>query len=101
MGITSDRSDPGLRRVDPLTGMQETYLVLSEAERAKGYLRPIRHTYRHLTCGTSTSMGRSLAETYARDPKFYTGTYCAHCRGHFPVGEQGEFVWLDGPKVGT
>jgi hypothetical protein len=46
-------------------------------------------------------MGLSIAETYARDPHYYGGTYCAGCRAHYPVGEDGEFVWDDGSKVGT
>lgn len=47
-------------------------------------------------------MGQSLAETYARDPSFYAGTFCCRCGSHFPVGADGEFVW-DGTnqKVGT
>lgn len=52
-------------------------------------------------CGYTTSMGRALSETYARDPKYYGATFCAHCGQHYPVGEDGEFVWLDGEKVGT
>jgi len=52
-------------------------------------------------CGAITTMGQALAETYARDPKFYSGTFCARCGSHFPVGEYGEFEWLDGSKVGT
>ena len=52
-------------------------------------------------CGAATTMGRSLAETYARDPKFYGGTFCVKCGAHYPVGEHGEFVWEDGSRVGT
>lgn len=102
MSTTDDRDDPGLRRIGP-DGMQDTYLVLSDAERAKGFVRPVRRTYLHLTCGAVTTMGQAIAETYARDPHFYGGTYCATCRDHFPVGEHGEFVWDDasGTKVGT
>jgi len=101
MGVTSDRNDPGLSNVGA-DGMQETYLVLSEEERAKGFVRPVRTAYMHLKCGAVTTMGTALAETYARDPKFYGGTYCATCRDHFPVGADGEFVWdKDGSKVGT
>lgn len=101
MGITDDRNDPALSNIGA-DGMQEKYLVLSEEERTKGYIRPLRRSYRHLACGTVTTMGLAIAETYARDPKFYGGTYCAGCRDHFPVGEHGEFVW-DGTdeKVGT
>ena len=49
----------------------EVYLVLSDEERAEGFVRPVR------------------------------ATYCARCNLHRPVGEAGEFEWLDGSKVGT
>lgn len=97
-GLTEDRDDPGLKLVDAETGMQEKYLVLSEEERAKGFVRPVMRSYKHTTCGAVTTMGQALAETYARDPHFYGGTYCARCRGHFPVGEHGQFVW-DGTNI--
>ena len=57
--------------------------------------------------GGGTGMGRAIAETYARQPDFYGGTYCAHCGQHRPVGADGEFYWCDTdkptvqPKVGT
>ncbi len=66
------------------------YLVLSKEERAKGFVRPVRHSYVHKTCNTITTMSQGIAETYARDPKFYGGTYCVHCQMHRPVGE---FKW--------
>jgi hypothetical protein len=93
---------PDHKQIDPAMGMQRAYVVLSDEERAKGWVRPVRSTYKHLRCGGITTMGRALAETYARDPKFYGGTFCAICEAHFPVGEAGEFVW-DGTnkKVGT
>ena len=83
-------------------GQQKAYVVLSEAERAKGFVRPVRRSYVHETCGVVTTMGQSLAETYARDPGFYSGTFCCGCGTHFPVGEDGQFVW-DGTteKVGS
>lgn len=46
-------------------------------------------------CGVVTTMHQKLAETYAREPKFYGATYCAGCRTHLPVGKSGEFVWVD------
>lgn len=106
-GLTEDPEEARTSRIDPTTGMQEKYLVLSEEERGKGFLRPVTRSYRHLICGTVTTMGQALAETYARDPKFYGATYCAGgaCMSHFPVGAHGEFVWEGGPmhgqKVGT
>lgn len=81
---------PDHREIEPSTGMQKGYIVLSAEERAKGFVRPVRRTYTHATCGTTTTMGISLAETYARDPKFYSGTFCCTCRAHFPLNE---FVW--------
>lgn len=100
MGITSDRNDPDLKITEP-SGMQKKYLVLSDEERAKGFVRPVRRTYTHEKCGVATTMGDALAETYARDPKFYGATYCVGCKAHFPVGPNGEFVWDDGSKVGS
>jgi hypothetical protein len=123
-------------------GQQVGYVVLSAEERAKGFVRPVRRSYRHVGvrpkhptreltaeeaarherfgyvafepypeamapqtgrywtaaqlrsgCGVVTTMGQSLAETYAREPSFYGGTFCCGCGAHFPVGAQGEFVW--------
>ena len=71
-------------------GQQKGYVVLSSTERAKGFVRPVRRSYVHKTCGGLTYMGMSLAETYARDPSFYSGTFCAVCKQHFPLDQ---FVW--------
>jgi hypothetical protein len=83
--VTEDHRD-----INPATGMQKGYVVLSEEERAKGFVRPVRRDYTHNTCGAMTTMSRPLAETYARDPYFYSGTFCATCRAHFPLDQ---FVW--------
>ena len=94
---TTDPNDPRIQRgIDEKPVEQhEAYLVLSEEERAKGFVRPVRHRYVHTHCSSSqvnpvTKMGQALAETWARDPKFYGGTYCVACRMHRPVIE---FVW--------
>lgn len=149
MGLTTDRNNPCLQEIKS-DGQQCCYLVLSDEERAKGFVRPVRRTYRHVGCrpqgptrplteeehqqydkfgyvvfesydkpgeavvgrywtqqqlasgcGATTTMGLAIAETYARDPKFYGGTFCCRCGGHYPVGEHGEFVWEDGSRVGT
>ncbi|KAB2937393.1 hypothetical protein [Hyphomicrobium sp.] len=92
---------PDHREINPATGQQKGYVVLSAEERAKGFVRPVRRTYVHSKCGVATTMGQAIAETYARQPDFYSGTFCVGCRPHFPVGEDGEFVWDDGSKVGT
>lgn len=156
-----DRSQRTLTDGSPVTpdhaelrpdGMQKAYVVLSDAERARGFVRPVRLSYVHIGapgpanplrdltedertqyaeygyvkfedypperspvvgrywtqaeldskgCGTRTTMGQALAETYARDPQFYGGTFCCGCNTHLPVGADGEFVWDDGSRVGT
>lgn len=103
MSTTSDPKDPRLTRgadTEPVP-QAEAYLVLSDDERARGFVRPVRLSYVHETCGGKTTMKQAIAETYARQPSFYGATYCVHCRMHRPVGEHGEFVWEDGTKVGT
>ncbi len=99
MPIKTDRE--GLDTTIEPSGMQRDYLALPESERELGFVRPLRVSYEHDVCGTVTTMGIALAETYARDPKFYSGTFCATCKAHFPVGAGGHFTWLDGEKVGT
>lgn len=109
MGVTDDRNDPALTRGvdDEPVPMAEKYLVLSDAERAKGFVRPLRTAYVHAVelggCGAVTTMGLAIAETYARQPDFYGATFCVACSKHRPVGEHGEFLWDDnsGEKVGT
>ncbi len=108
MGLTDNPQDPRLGHgVDKEeTEQHEAYLVLSEEERAKGFVRPVRRAYYHATelggCGVETVMSAALAETYAREPQFYGATYCVECRMHKPVGENGEFMWSGTlEKVGT
>jgi hypothetical protein len=155
MSITTDPNDPRLcHGNDNEPGPQcDVYLVLSEEERAKGFVCPVRTSYVHVGrkdsnrykgihrilteaeqleypdkkyvavmtvlenedgsfkggpyvtkeeldawrygeyiggCGTITTMGIALSETYARNPKFYGATYCTGCQKHLPVGE---FIW--------
>lgn len=154
MSLTTDPDDPRLRVTEP-SGQQQVYLVLSDEERAQGFVRPVRYSYRHVGapgpryplreltedeharydqyhyvrfeaypeddspvtgrywtqaqldavgkgCGIVTTMGQAIAETYARNPHFYGGTFCVGCGTHLPVGEQGEFVWDgSGERVGS
>ena len=95
MGLTTDRDDPRLGHgVDEEEIPQhEVYLVLSDEERDRGYVRPVRTAYVHDKCHSTTTMNLAIAETYARDPKFYGATYCVKCQKHLPVAE---FRWYDG-----
>lgn len=105
MSTTSDPRDPRLTHgVDSESRPQaEVYLVLSEEERSKGFVRPVYRSYLHHDpeCGGVTTMSQALCETYARDPSFYGATYCAKCRMHRPVGLRGEFTWLAGDGADT
>lgn len=51
-GLTTDPKDPRLGRGEPnpdgTENQNEVYLVLSEEERAKGFVRPLRRSYRHV-----------------------------------------------------
>jgi hypothetical protein len=113
MSLTTDPNDPRLGHgidAEPIP-QHEVYLVLSDEERAKGFVRPVRTAYIHATelggCGTVTTMGLTLSETYARQPSFYGATYCVSCAKHLRVGKDGEFLWVDpdgrvtDEKVGT
>lgn len=84
--------------INPDTGQHGAYWILSDEERAKGFVRPLRCTYVHTKCGVATSMGLKLSETYAREPGFYGATFCVGCGEHFPVAE---FKWDDGKVVGS
>lgn len=140
----------GYDEIDPATGMQKAYVVLSPEERAKGFVRPVRTEYIHVGrrpkptsstrelteqeklryddagyvlyeeyvkdgsavvgrfwtqadlnsgCQGKTIMSQDIAETYARNPNFYSGTFCAHCGSHFPLEQ---FVWRGTTeKMGT
>lgn len=80
-------------------GQHKAYIILCDEEREKGFVKPYRDSYRHRTCGTTTRMGRTIAETYARDPYFYSATFCVCCNTHKPLAE---FTWEpDGEPMDT
>lgn len=96
--LVTDPEDPRLTHGSDSkpTSQAPAYLVLSEEERAKGFVRPVRRAYVHAKCGAVTTMSLSLAETYAREPEFYGSTYCVTCCMHRPVSE---FTWSNGGEV--
>lgn len=97
--LTTDRTDPRLTHGinDAPVPQADAYLVMGEAARRKGWVRPLRNRYVHTQgCGVVTWMGDALSETYAKDPTFYGATYCVGCNMHRPVGE---FNWLDDNEV--
>lgn len=61
------------REIDPKTGQQKGYFVLSNEERAKGYIRPLRSSYVHEKCRTSTRMGRAIRRSILELSVFTAG----------------------------
>ncbi|MDQ5961860.1 MAG: hypothetical protein QG669_252 [Patescibacteria group bacterium] len=91
MSTTTDKNDPRLLLKGD-DGQMHAYFVLSQEEKSKGFIRPIRGEYVHKKCATVTRMNSEIAESFARDPKLYSHTYCVKCINHFPVSE---FLWKD------
>lgn len=63
MSLTDDPNDPRIRRGGPDTErvpQNDVYLVLPEAERAKGFVRPFRDEYRHVGLGAPRYALRDL-----------------------------------------
>lgn len=73
-------------------GQYKDYWVLSAEELDKGFIRPFRDSYEHTICNSITTMAYPLAATYAREPRFYSRTFCCKCGGHYPVSQ---FYWKD------
>ncbi len=96
--LTTDPKHPGLKHGsdDTPVAQQAVYLVLSDDEIAKGYVKPYRTGYTHKTCGGITTMGHRLSATYARNPWFYGSTYCVKCAMHRRLSE---FTWEDGEPM--
>jgi hypothetical protein len=87
--LTTDKKDPKLNQVGE-GGQMKSYLILSDEERQSGFVRPLQTSYVHKTCGAGTQIRQEIAETFAKDPKFYEYTFCCECGDHFPVSE---FTW--------
>ena len=90
---------PEALEINPVTGQQRDYIVLCPEEIAqREFVKPVRYKYRHLKCRVITTISIELAETFASDPKFYSGTFCSFCRSHLPLNE---FIWMeDGENLG-
>jgi hypothetical protein len=63
--LTDDPNDPRVKRGPPdqkPVQQHDTYLVLSEAERAKGFVRPVRRSYVHVGIPGPTFPLRDLTD---------------------------------------
>ncbi len=75
-------------------GQHEHHPVKQEGN----YVAPIRNSYIHETCNGKTLFGDSIAETYAKHPKYYGRTFCSKCGDYFSVSQ---FRWAaDGVAIG-
>ena len=48
MSLTTDKNHPGINKPKSEGKQNEAYLILSEEERAKGFIRPVRNKYIHV-----------------------------------------------------
>lgn len=69
MTVTTDREHPGINKPkggDPMA-QNEAYIVLSEEERAKGFVRPLRDSYIHVgPCGPLHELRDLTPEQFER-----------------------------------
>ena len=69
--ITDDPNNPNIRRGPPDTEprtQNDTYLALSKAERAKGFIRPVRCSYVHVGIKGPSHPLRDLNEKERENP---------------------------------
>lgn len=65
-------ADPGRessgapKPIDPVTGQHGAYWVLSEEERKKGFIRPVRHSYKHIGKNPPKNLRDLTAEEQVR-----------------------------------
>jgi hypothetical protein len=88
MSLTDDPNDPRLGRgVDTEPRDQnEVYLVLSEEERAKGFVRPLRRAYRHVgPAGPVRPLRDLTADEAARYAAYHYVKYEAYPESESPV----------------
>jgi hypothetical protein len=78
--MSDEPFDYGEKRED---GQYENYPTIDEGE----FEQPVRDAYIHEECGTVTKMTGDLPESIARDPEYYTATFCVGCGTHVPVEE--------------
>lgn len=71
MSLVNDATDPRLHQVKP-NGQNEAYLVLSEEERQKGFVRPVRDSYVHVGKKADSKFVEFIpVEIHAPGDKYY------------------------------
>lgn len=75
-------------------GQYENHPTIDDGE----FEYPLRFKYEHTDCGGVTSLAKNIAESLARDPDYYSKTFCANCGDYYSLDE---FEWVeDGETVG-
>ncbi len=84
--------------IDPLSATVDEQLALTKTETDSQYVRPFRLSYKHLSCGTVTTLiTDEAAENWSIFPGFWKQVLpCKFHNAWFPVGDKvGEFIWVD------
>ena len=85
-GRPPESTEPGAPGpIDPKTGMHTDYWVLPPAERAKGYVRPLRNTYVHVGVKPPTNLRDLTAEEHERYDQYGYIKYEAYGPEHSPI----------------
>ena len=98
MELSGKLTDAGRCTFFDGSSLEGTFWTSSRTlSRIRTCAHPVRTSYRHLGCGQVTSMGLAIAGTYARDPQFYSGTFCCHCGRHYDLSIDGvrQFAWTE------
>lgn len=101
MPLTTDPNDPRLGRgVDTQpTAQHEVYLVLSEEERAKGFVRPYRDRYIHIGKRPRHPLRDLTPEERERYPEYVK--FEAYPEGDTKIGRYWTQAQLDSKGCGT
>lgn len=87
MSTTTDPNDPRLKRemTEGPEPQNEVYLVLSDEERAKGFVRPLRYSYKHVGVQTKYPLRPLNDEEQARFAAFNYVAFEAYPESESPV----------------
>jgi len=90
--------DYGEKRSD---GQYENYPTIDNGD----FEQPVRDEYVHEGCSSTTKMTGDLPESVARNPHYYTKTFCVGCGKHVPVSEvywkEDKCNWDEAPEEYT
>lgn len=77
--------DESYKQIDPVSGQQKAYVVLSAEERAKGFVRPVRQNYRHVGIKPKNLMRDLTVEELERYAPYDYAKFETYPESEFPV----------------